>query len=167
MNVNRAVLAVAMAGCASSAATQGTATGGPSAPVASVHGVVQSQGGYCGGAAPTQEMLAAASRPNPVASAHFLVRVGTANSASPPEAQFTTKPDGSFELAVPPGDYCIVTDAKRTLAVTPSQYADRACLEQVQRTCDATWHVPAAGLDGSVTMARSCFGPCYHGPMPP
>lgn len=163
MRAKSCALVLVSIGCGSAPAPVANATSGQ---VVTVRGVAQSHGSYCGGAPPTKEILEEVSRPRPVAG-KFLVRAGAENTGDTPVAELSTAADGSFTVALPPGDYCVVTAGKRTLHVKPDAHHDRACLERVARTCDATWHVTAAGLDGAIDLNQACFGECFNGPPPP
>src|SRR5262245_48101077 len=73
--------------------------------------VANAHGSYCGGAAPTPDILAAARRPRPI-TGRFLVRRGRRNSVAAPVATLQTDATGTGTVALPPGTYCIVSESK-------------------------------------------------------
>jgi hypothetical protein len=79
----------------------------------------------------------------------------------------TTGPDGTFMASVDPGTYCVVFADKRTApAGAPDANTDAACLVEQWKTCDAVAEVPT-GAPADIVHYTPCFGPCYHGPLPP
>jgi hypothetical protein len=79
----------------------------------SVSGTVFYTASYCGGAAPSREMLDNAQKPHPLANYTLIARSGTTNRlGSNMVAKTTTDADGRFEFHLPRGTFCIVLGEK-------------------------------------------------------
>lgn len=119
--------------------------------------------GHCGGAyIPNYQ-------PPPLAPAGgvtLLVRRGDKNSERKPAAVVTTANDGTFGAELKAGRYCVVFADKRAKPRKGSKWTDLKCLVADWQRCDAVVDVPVAGAI-AIDHQTSCFGPCYHGPMPP
>jgi hypothetical protein len=128
-----------------------------------LHGTVRTQAaGFCGGAyMPNRE----GPKPEPAAGAAVIIRAGATNSDAAPIATVTTKADGTYEASLSSGTFCVVLAEKKDRPKA-SQYTDQACLDQYWKQCDAVVHLPS-DAPGDVLHVSSCFGPCYHGPLPP
>ncbi|MBS2030702.1 MAG: hypothetical protein JST54_22550 [Deltaproteobacteria bacterium] len=136
------------------------------APKFMVKGVAQRSGQYCGGAAPSPEMIKQAQTPR-VTTERFDVLRGKGADG---ELVTSFNPDtkGQFSVSLPPGDYCVTEAGKREVPKNgDGMYVDAACMKQWRASCSLVWHVDAKDIDGSFTLASPCFGPCYRGPMPP
>ena len=132
------------------------------APSNEVHGTVAlNVTTYCGGAAPRPGQQLSTRK---LAAGHKLyVRApkGRANLA-----EVTTDQSGAFAIHLEPGEYCLISAGKTEDRTQPSQYVDAACLANYRTQCDAIITVPRAE-PVAVELHSGCFGPCYHGPMPP
>jgi hypothetical protein len=74
-----------------------------------VSGTVTATYSYCGGARPSDEMLAELNRPKPMAEKKLFVKAGNSNSKN--EAiikSFNTDAYGRFNIELPKGTYCII-----------------------------------------------------------
>jgi hypothetical protein len=135
--------------------------------------------GRWGGRAPTPEEIERlrrrneeAARPKPVPSAKFLVRRGRENSNSRPVAEFVTRPDGTFEVALGPGTWCVVEEAKRhAMEVGASAvHTDAECMRAKRARCDAVWTLDGAPQQElKIVLTRRYGGrpDCWRGPSPP
>jgi hypothetical protein len=137
-----------------------------------VQGRVTQSASYCGGAAPPQELLAELHRPKPVTGELFAVRAGDQNLPDAPVvARFVPDADGSFELWLPPGVYCLKEDSALDAELLRSPYQDpniEACVVRVARSCLASWVVAPSSVGAGVEAHRvvGCGGePCF--PRPP
>lgn len=148
-----------------------------------ISGKILQVGSYCGGAAPSEEMLEEMRKPFPYPTKTLHVRKGTANNSKMPIlADIHPDKDGNYNIQLPAGTYCVIVD-EQVDALDLNQYnqpanaylnADLECLKDwwskpyyllVVKNKDIT------GLDFS--FQRRCFCdsdiPClnYSGPMPP
>ncbi|HEX2898469.1 MAG TPA: hypothetical protein VHS96_02005 [Bacteroidia bacterium] len=145
-----------------------------------VSGNVLVTGSYCGGAAPSEEILAEASRPKPFANKGFLIRSGKMNALGTDMVTRTrTDAQGTFSVELIPGTYCMVLETKerardagfyklQNLAV------DKPCDQKWLNTCDLTFTVADKNITGlRLNFNKKCFvddlSPCvsFTGPMPP
>lgn len=140
------------------------AIGAPAAADPSLRGVLLFGGpGHCGGAyMPDYKMPP----PAPKAGTKLLLRKGDKNSERKPAAEVTTAADGSFDADLPAGTYCVVLDGKRTKPRKGGRWADLKCLVADWQQCDAVVKAPV-DKPVEITIWLRCFGPCYHGPLPP
>jgi len=104
--------------------------------------------------------------PAPAPNVTLLIRKGDKNSSDKPAAEVTTGADGAFHAELAPGRYCVVFADKRSKPRKGGQYVELKCLIADWSRCDAVTDVPS---DAPLAIDRrtACFGPCYHGPMPP
>jgi hypothetical protein len=134
---------------------------------------------YCGGAAPTPDMVEAAKTPQPLANQGFLIRKGSMNA--PGTALVTrvrTNAQGTFSVALKPGTYCMVLDEKenrRTPEFLNTQYyeIDKKCDDKWLNGCELSFTVADKNISGlRLTLTRKChinsFSPCINwgGPLP-
>ena len=119
----------------------------------------------CGGAAPPPGAPYSVSGPW---GGDIIVRKGSKNSRRKPVAVVRTGQHGVFSVDLKPGTYCLVQSAKKDPPKKGAggMYTDVACLRQRWQTCDAVVEHPSNKAVG-MNVFRPCFGPCYHGPMPP
>lgn len=120
----------------------------------------------CGGMARRGDEVCSTTR---ASAGQVVVRRGRVNRG---QAVATVQTDaaGQFQVALPPGTYCVVGPEKsggggRQQAAHASANVDSDCMAQYLRTCDAIATVPGPRV--VVRVDRGCFGPCYRGPMPP
>ncbi|HTJ40874.1 MAG TPA: hypothetical protein VL463_02225 [Kofleriaceae bacterium] len=117
---------------------------------------------HCGGAYMPDYKAPA---PTPGANVKLLVRKGDKNSERKP-VELVTEKDGTFSAELAKGKYCVVFEDKRKKPRKGGQYADLKCLIADWSRCDAVVDVPVTDPI-EVMRPATCFGPCYHGPMPP
>ena len=142
-----------------------------------VSGKVVETSDYCGGAAPTEEILAALRQEKPFPNKELFVRAGAVNETSRPILQkFASDAQGNFTISLLPGDYCVVEgDKKDRLKVSESAKGNQkeaasqaACLEKWRRTCDKTLKVGKQNLRGVVIkFHHACNPPCATSGPPP
>jgi hypothetical protein len=132
------------------------------APSNDIHGTVAlNVTTYCGGAAPRPGQQLSSRQ---LAVGHKLYlrsRKGGANLA-----EVTSDRSGAFAITLAPGEYCLISAGKADDRTQPSEWVDAACLANYRQQCDAVFTVPRAE-PVAVELYQGCFGPCYHGPMPP
>jgi hypothetical protein len=135
----------------------------PVGAAAILRGTVRIQAaGFCGGAyMPNREIP----KPEPAAGAAVIVRAGDTNSDAAPITTVTTNADGTYEASLAAGTFCLVLAEKKDRPKA-SQYTDQACLDQYWKQCDAVVHLPS-DAPADILHSNTCFGPCYHGPLPP
>lgn len=118
----------------------------------------------CGGAAPPP------GTPYSTTSAYggeILIREGEENSTAEPVAVVQAGAQGVFSASLPGGTYCLVEASKKDKPQGKApMYVDPKCLEGKWKKCDAVVEHPS-GKPAFIVLYRPCFGPCYHGPMPP
>lgn len=170
-------------------ADNGGNTGGrnanPNAPIGGktfkVTGHILVQGQYCGGAAPSQQILDEAQRPRPMANQGFLIRGGGTNMLGKSMVTRTrTDANGNFSVDLAPGTYCMVLEEKesarqRGFYDNTNYVIDRKCDDKWLTTCDLSFTVadkPVSGL--RLTFQKKCYidntlSPCvtWNGPLPP
>ena len=146
----------------------------------SVSGKVEYTEPYCGGARPTQEMVAELQKPKPFANLELVIRAGDRHDPEAPGIKLLkTDAQGQFETELPNGTYCIVLKEKADkpdyskLSSEMYQVAE-PCNENWMKECEITFEVKDAPVSGlALTLHKRCFqvdfNPCvmYIGPMPP
>jgi hypothetical protein len=131
------------------------------APSNDVHGTVALNiATHCGGAAPRPDEQM--SRRQLAVGHKLYVRAKSGKKV----AEVTSDKSGAFAIHLAPGAYCLISAGKADDKTPPSQYVDAACLASYRAQCDAVFTVPRAE-PVVVELYQGCFGPCYHGPMPP
>ncbi len=138
------------------------------------------QGSYCGGAAPSPEMEAAAREPKPMSNQAFLIRKGKTNALGTDlVTRVRTDASGNFSVELTPGTYCMVLEEKESrrsteFLKTPFYTIDTKCDDKWLSTCDVSFTVadkPVSGL--RKTFEKKCqlatLSPCisWDGPLPP
>lgn len=141
-------------------------------------------GNYCGGAAPSREMMEEVRRPKPKVGMRVIAHP-TGNYKTDTDLEEwvgQTDGDGYWELKLYPGEYCLKVGAKAdTNPIVPESkpgwvVVDADCYTQWLGTCDLTFRVDTEGnVDGSldILLYDKCFvegyDPCsvYMGPKPP
>ncbi len=168
-------LAFATLSSVPSAATP-KASGRKPAATRTVSGKVVETNDYCGGAAPTEEMLEWLRKEKPVPRKELFVRAGTANGSSRILLKFTTDAEGNFKISLPSGDYCIIEESKREPPKVPhtskgawnAAGSQPTCLQKWYGTCDKTLTVGQQDLkDVLIKFHRTCNPPCTTGGPPP
>ena len=85
-------------------------TGNPSI---NINGNIQNNSNYCGGAAPSQEMLDQLAIYRPSANQTFYIRQGILNRPfTPVYKTFTTDANGLYTVILPVGNYAVITQEK-------------------------------------------------------
>jgi hypothetical protein len=130
----------------------------PTAPISCaepshVCGVVESTSSYCGGAQPSDDLLAGLATPQPYPGYRLLARLGQENSADAPiVAETVTDDQGRFLFDLEPGWWCFIGENKRTPPANLDASwgaADPTCVDTWFRTCESALllgHDPAQGL---------------------
>jgi hypothetical protein len=140
---------------------------------------------YCGGARPTEEMLAEMSQPKPMVGERLYLRKGSANNVDEPVvASEITDHSGKAIFHVKPGQYCVVRAFKsdntqsekwkRELLKGNELYAplDMECLKKWLATPELVIEVSENGpLKFELLINKPCKWnsiPCaqYIGPLP-
>lgn len=134
---------------------------------------------YCGGAAPTPDMVKAAQTPQSLASQGFLIRKGTTNAVgSAIETRVTTDASGAFSVQLAPGTYCMVLNEKEgrrgpDFLNNANYEIDKKCDDKWLGTCELSFTVTDKNISGlHATLERKCFinsmSPCINwgGPLP-
>ncbi len=138
---------------------------------------------YCGGANPSQEILEELRKQKPYPNKTLFVRAGTVNDLAKPILQrFASDAEGNFKISLPPGDYCIVEEAKKDKPAAPDfskeneelaksggggeayRLTSLECLKQWSGTCDKTIKVEKRNVTGMVIeFHHGCNPPCVKG----
>lgn len=135
---------------------------------------------YCGGAAPSQEILDKAAIPQPFAKQSFLIRSGKTNALGTNlVTRVMTDAKGDFKVDLQAGTYCMVLAEKESARdagfyKTEFWTVDKPCDTKWLNTCDLTFTVADRNVSGlRKTFERKCqitsLSPCisYSGPLPP
>ena len=164
----------------SNTGSNGNAGGNSVGKEYTVSGNVMLTRSYCGGAAPSQEMLDNLRIPIPFEGLKVHARQGTANDLKKPLLRTTTTDaNGNYSFKLPAGEYCIIYDERAKLPDTKNFEAnylvyDQACFVEWVKACDATVKVTDANVSApSFTLRQPCmksyYSNCirYQGPYPP
>jgi hypothetical protein len=135
---------------------------------------------YCGGAAPSRELLEEIKKPKPCLEKHFFLKKGEANSAKNPVIDvINVDSTGSFSIQLKQGTYCIIQDfqtkpiqLENYKTNSSFQYQGDDCMRKYWADCYQTIELKENINDLIITVYKKCFGdgnPCmnYIGPMPP
>lgn len=156
-------------------------TGGLKPVRVTVKGKLMQTNSYCGGARPTDEMLAEIQKPTPYAGKVFYVRKGKVNSKKAEViTSFTTDANGEFSFEITPGTYSII-QAKQLKALKPADLKTKGYQVVDAKCMKAWWTKPYYLLEVKTenitipewSIHHPCFVsgdiPCisYNGPMPP
>jgi hypothetical protein len=157
-------------------------TGSGAQKLYSISGTITHTQSYCGGARPTDEMLAQYNTPTPLAGKKLYIRSGTENSLKRKVLhQIVSDGTGHFSLKLPSGTYCILVQeqvkklnkAEFRKKATDYLTLDENCLNQWWKTCYLSFEVKDTEItDLKINFNTPCFTdgtPClnYVGPMPP
>jgi len=129
--------------------------------------------GSCGGAIPPPWAPVPRISVTKGAGLPLLIRRGNRNVDPEVVAEVKTDEDGLFGAALPPGTYCAIEPAQRSVKLDLPGNTDpesAKCLAVENAKCAAVFEVPAgsqAPVPVVITLKRTCFGPCYRGPPPP
>lgn len=150
-----------------------------------VSGKIVRTGSYCGGAAPTQEIMDEINTPKPCARQKLYVRRGKMNDLTGKIILvFTSDSVGNFSFSLPSGVYSIVNEKKKDRKFVKSilkqytaesknyQATDKKCLDEWLKTPDATLEIKEGSVnDFVITFHDECkwHVPCteYKGPFRP
>ena len=159
---------------------------GKTAAHTSISGKVVQTSTYCGGAAPTEEILESLRKEKPFPNKALVVRAGSANHLkSPVLREFTADAEGNFKVSLPPGEYCILDAAKKDKLSTSDHAKDAAkvlgppsptepdrvdenCLRAWWQSCDITVKLGKRSLRNIlIKFHQGCYPPCVTGyPIP-
>jgi hypothetical protein len=148
-----------------------------------ISGTVMLTQSYCGGAAPSPEMLEEIRQPHPYSGCKLIFKSGNENTLHPKmKFETTTGADGTYEIELPSGTWCIVQawqadeselNHYRNLNA-PEMQVDVDCLESNWHACLRIVEIFDAPLDSvDFEFHEICFQPIgipclnYTGPMPP
>lgn len=93
---------------------------------------------YCGGAAPSKEILEEMRRPRPLEQYEFFLKGGTRNNGGPVLHRFRTDGAGNFNISLPPGNFCLCArEQTLSAAFHPELYEFEAML--TDETAYTTW----------------------------
>ena len=142
-----------------------------------VSGTVTATYSYCGGARPSEEMLAELKRPKPMAEKKLFIKTGNSNSKNNQALKsFITDADGHFTIELEKGLYCIVEENKSAGFKIPVADADHKwdmdCLTKAYEQCDYQLNISSKPTDTiTINFSIPCEWnkPCvqYTGPLPP
>jgi hypothetical protein len=146
-----------------------------------VSGSVNLTGSYCGGAAPSEEILEGIRKPSPYIGKVFYVRKGKTNDLKQPIVlKFKTDSLGKFSFKLPVGVYCIIQEEQKA-SFSKINYPKTGNIS-VDKTCLLDWWKKPYSIleikDKSITelefkFEKRCFipgdVPCltFNGPFPP
>jgi hypothetical protein len=135
---------------------------------------------YCGGAAPSRELLEEIRRPKPCLEKYFFLKKGDANSAKNPVIDvINVDSAGRFSFQLKQGAYCIIQDFQTKPIQLENyktgnnfDYQGDECMRKYWADCYQTIDLKENINDLIITVYKKCFGngnPCmiYTGPMPP
>lgn len=147
----------------------------------SVHIEFTQTSSYCGGMAPTEEMMKRYRTPVAKSGLYYLKK-GHVNTFDAEVLKVISATDGSIDLVLPPGDYLIVDEKKKDETIYKkhlekglnySKYYhgfSEECLKEWFEKPDLTFTV----ADSSLSLKRNYHTPCFHqicatytGPYPP
>ena len=150
-----------------------------------IFGKVVQTSAYCGGAAPTQEILDEFEREKPYPDKILYIKDGDVNLFSKPIIkELASDKDGNFEISLPQGKYCIIEQIKKDELKIPDyteinkiyeqqgqplQYrVDEQCFKDWWKTCDKILVVENQDIkDFVIKFGHSCGWPCVSGgPLP-
>lgn len=146
-----------------------------------VYGTVTQTSDYCGGAAPSEEILKNLSTPSPLAEKEIYVRTGAKNKPSksgqnPVYTKVTTDENGKFSVMLKSGStYCFIEDWKakpfKVPANTKHLVWDASCLYERYILADFVITVTKNNPEVKINYHKPCFySPycgTYSGPLPP
>lgn len=145
-----------------------------------VSGKVRHSFAYCGGAAPSEEMMAEFTKQKPYAGKTFYIRKGKTNNVKAKVIlSFKADTAGNFSFQLPPGIYSIIQEPqvkKLNIKFYKKQHitADESCLKTWWEKPYYILEVKDKNINGlDFKFHHPCFIsddiPClqYNGPMPP
>ncbi|HEV7230798.1 MAG TPA: hypothetical protein VGO45_05690 [Bacteroidia bacterium] len=147
-----------------------------------VSGTITQTHSYCGGARPSDEMLARLNTPAPYAGKKLYIRYGNQNSSKKKIIRIISADSaGHFKIQLPSGTYCIIQDEQiKRLDIehfkkqeTEYLKLDENCLKNWWSQCFTTFEVKSENKTNlNINFNFPCFTggtPCmqYTGPLPP
>ncbi len=152
----------------------------PVLPTFTLSGQIMMVESYCGGAAPSRELLEEIRRPKPCLEKYFFLKKGDANSAKNPVIDvINVDSTGRFSFQLKQGSYCIIQDFQTKPIQLENyktsnnfDYQGDDCMRKYWADCYQTIELKENINDLIITVYKKCFGngnPCmiYTGPMPP
>jgi len=148
-----------------------------------ISGSVIQNSDYCGGAAPPPGLIDELQKEITFPNKKLYIREGNINSFSKPIIrEFISEENGTFNISLPSGRYCIIEDIKKDELKIPnlteinkglpnySQYSiqNEQCFKDWWGTCDKILLVENQDInDFIIKYHHSCGQPCVTGgPMP-
>jgi hypothetical protein len=149
-----------------------------------ISGLITSTSSYCGGARPSDEMLADIATPRPFPSKTIYIKKGEVNSQKKKIVLvLTTDTNGRFQAKLPLGKYLIVDENKKDLKyynqllkkykveTTNFEAVDTVCLKKWYSKPDYVLKIDTAGvINININYHKECYNlPCtqFRGPYPP
>lgn len=152
----------------------------PALPTFTLSGKILMIESYCGGAAPSRELLEEIRKPKPCTEKYFFIKKGDANSAKNPVIDaIHVDSAGSFSIQLKQGTYCILQDfqtkplqLEQFKSGNNFEYQGDDCMRKYWADCFQMVDLKGNINDFTITVYKKCFGdgnPCliYTGPMPP
>lgn len=152
----------------------------PALPTFTLSGKILLVESYCGGAAPSKELLDEIRNPKPCLEKYFFIKKGDANSAKNPVIDvINVDSTGQFSFQLKQGSYCIIQDfqtkpinLEKYKTGNNFEYQGDDCMRKYWADCYQTIELKENINDLIITVYKKCFGdgnPCmiYTGPMPP
>ena len=148
-----------------------------------ISGKVTQTSDYCGGAPPPQELIDELLKEKAFPNKKLYIRESAVNMLSKPVIkEFTVGDNGTFEISLPSGQYCIIEDVKKENLKIPdfseinkelpsySQYRIQSekCFKDWWETCDKILLVNNQDItDFVIKFHHDCGQPCVEGgPLP-
>ncbi len=146
-----------------------------------ISGKVTQTSSYCGGAAPTQEMMENYNTPSKYTGKVFYIRKGRTNTTKQPIVlKFISDSSGNFSFKLPPGDYIIIQKEQvkplnfKNIRLGFQISLDKPCLKEWWKKPFSILEVQEKDIQNlNFNFHHSCFLPgdlpCrnYTGPLPP
>ena len=109
-----------------------------------ISGIVTQTSSFCGGMPPKKEVLQELLSPKPFSEKKLFVKKGKKNSLKQIIIkEIKTDSDGSFNLSLPAGTYCIVEELKtKKIKLSTNTIRERKCMEKQWTNCDYTFRLP-------------------------
>jgi hypothetical protein len=123
---------------------------------------------WCNGMAPPHDWKATSTFSPAIV--HLLIREGDVNTDVTPFAELDTQsPDGTFEIELPAGTWCVVDDTKRDVQNAPLPGGkpgdwNHACLLAKRQACDAVVVVEAGRATPEVGVGYTDGGCFWESP---
>lgn len=145
-----------------------------------VRGVVKATASWFSGVPPREDYYQQQRNPPPTPGERVLVRPGPQKAGQPPVAEVVTDERGRFDVALPPGTFCILSGFRDTYfrpppVELPDSNVNYTCMRAEYVRCDAVVTLAEqdhpAEIEIRVHRPSPVDAPCmkgpYSGPMPP